>query len=437
MENTPKEEGESAPVEKEAVKETTTVAVEETPMVQTPADIVVEVIEEASAAPTALIEAPTTAALVRAVPIDSLEAYEAQIAKFRALLKGCQSKHNLVLYALQDEDILHEPVQNGLQKMVDRVGDWDMSCQPLIRLLYLADSGVEEIAQTKKLIITAFRSFQFWPNAGDGEQPTFEKIIFWSENHLFMTLGACYLFRNYMFRHFAAEDGEESGAAQARKEALQFEAEKSLETKLLKIYLRAHCCAEFDGMYEVNSCVYLPYSLNALWNLYDFAYDEEIKILAGVVIDRIVEQILTCTTSLGVVNLSAAGRSFLRQRMRNFSHNINQFINILVGQSGDKMESSSITDALLTTTWRPNFEVVKVILHTSTSYCISSYTECTPSNPITHPSPPLPLSPSPPLTPLSPISIYHTHRTPGCWTEHASPYIWATLGRPHASCTRH
>jgi hypothetical protein len=137
---------------------------------------------------------------------------------------------------------------------------------------------------------------------------------------------------------------------------------KTLETKLLKIYLRAHCLKEFNGVYEVNSSVYLPYTLSGLLNLYDFALDEEIRDMAGKIIDRVVHHVMLCTTSDGTSNLSAGGRTFIRTRLRTHGHNINQLANLLVGRSPDDMNPSAITDYLLTTTWRPKFDEVKQAL---------------------------------------------------------------------------
>jgi hypothetical protein len=113
-------------------------------------------------------------------------------------------------------------------------------------------------------------------------------------------------------------------------------------------------------VYEVNSSVYLPYTLAALFNLYDFAVDTEIKSWALQIIDRIVYHVSLCTTKNGVSNLVAAGRAFLRTRLRTHDHNINQLTNLLNGGvSPDNMKCSALTDHLLTTTWRPNFTALE------------------------------------------------------------------------------
>lgn len=53
-----------------------------------------------------------------------------------------------------------------------------------------------------------------------------------------------------------------------------------------------HCFLE--GVYEVLSHVYLPYTMAALFNLYDLSCDPEIRQLAKNLIDIIVHQILLC-----------------------------------------------------------------------------------------------------------------------------------------------
>mmetsp|Transcript_7015 Transcript_7015/g.11733 ORF Transcript_7015/g.11733 Transcript_7015/m.11733 type:complete len:848 (+) Transcript_7015:116-2659(+) len=307
-------------------------------------------------------------------PIDSQESYEAQRLIFRARVAEERNKHCLVVSAIESGEVLETPLKNALLKVVGHEGESDMQIISLIRFLYLADSAKsEDIGTAKRHIETALDSFPFWPNPGvDVPQPNFDKICFWSENHIFMTLGSCYLFRQYqvvrmrktlntMKDNSAADNAEEEVKAAKQLTDMEKELNSCLETKLLKIYLRAHCEPEFGAVYEVNSSVYLPYTLSALMNLFDFSADGEIKKMASKVIDAVVEHVMRCTTLSGVSNLSAGGRAFVRTRLRTHQHNINQLMNLLIGTSHDPLNTSSITDFILTTSWRPNLEQLKAV----------------------------------------------------------------------------
>lgn len=280
--------------------------------------------------------------------------YERRIEVFHSAVAEDRGKHSLVLQAVKGT-ILQEPLDGALNRVDKRQGESDFQIIALVRILYLGDDTIPEIYNTKVRIVSSLDKFPFWPT-GDPKQACMDKIIFWSENHLIMTLGSCYLFRQYQLNPDAKNSNE------ATKNGILQELNSKLESKLLKVYLRAHCLEVFHGVYEVNSTVYLPYSLSGLLNLYDFALDEEVKSLAKQIIDRIVYHVLLCTTSNGVSNLCAGGRTFVRTRLRTHQHNMNQFINLIVGVSPDAMHPSAVTDFVLTTTWRPDFADVQQAL---------------------------------------------------------------------------
>ena len=102
------------------------------------------------------------------------------------------------------------------------------------------------------------------------------------------------------------------------------------------------------------SHVYLPFSLIALLNLFDFSPDEEIRHFASTIINIIMVQIFTACSSSGVCNLTATMRSNRNFRTRIDSHNINQLILLTMGVSPDGMIPTALGDTLATTKWRPN-----------------------------------------------------------------------------------
>jgi hypothetical protein len=285
-------------------------------------------------------------------PLSDAAQYEQRLVTFRTKISSLENKFNLVLHALDWGEILPEPMKKAMGKVVGMQGESDFHIITLVRLLYLGDESVPPIAAAKQEIISALAKFPFWPSDCKC-QPSFDKLVFWSENHLFMTLGSCYLFHQY------ALDPAAITAAPETRKAVMGTLDAMLETKLLKVYLRAHYAPEFNGVYEVNSTVYLPYTLSALFNLYDFAVDEEIRLMAHHIIDRVLFHVLLGTTSNGTSNLVAGARTFARTRLRTHGHNMNQLMNVLIGTSPDPPVPSAITDFILTTKWRPNYDVLK------------------------------------------------------------------------------
>jgi hypothetical protein len=78
-----------------------------------------------------------------------------------------------------------------------------------------------------------------------------------------------------------------------------FKFEENAECKYLLQYLDVHLHALFGkGVYEVLSHVYLPLTLSALLNLYDFAENETLKKKAEELVDRIVYLVMLCSDPL-------------------------------------------------------------------------------------------------------------------------------------------
>jgi hypothetical protein len=169
-------------------------------------------------------------------------------------------------------------------------------------------SPTQQVAAINALnndILKTLASFPFWPtmeNAG-----TMNSIVFWSENHLFMTLGSAYLYHQYL-DHFLedADKGDEGSSTAVGREPSKQDKEYHYKRRieaLLLIYLRAH--EHFSGVYEVGSHVYLPYSLAGLLNLYDFAIDPEISKMAENIIHRLVFHLMLGTDPWkGIANLT-------------------------------------------------------------------------------------------------------------------------------------
>lgn len=235
-----------------------------------------------------------------------------------------------------------------LKIIAEKDGDSDFNMLPLIRVLYQTplEGDQTAIENLKRRTIYEMSRFPFWPQEGVREMDT---LVFWSENHLFMTLGAAYLYHQYR--------NPDLTSAQLQ--------EKFIECRLLMKYLDLHCHEHFKGTYEVCSHVYLPFSMAALLNIYDFAKDPDIKEKAKQVLDIIVWQLMLITDPIkGVGNLSASARTYFRFRQRNHGHNINQLINLMTGDvSQDTSGASALLSFLILTSWRPSEKHFDALYH--------------------------------------------------------------------------
>jgi hypothetical protein len=225
----------------------------------------------------------------------------------------------------------------------------------LIRLLFLLQHNTDRVNH----IINSFNDFFFWPTSKnpsgsggeDGERERMPSVIFWSENHTFMYLSTAYL----LDQKIKQLNNNRTSTSTATSKPKSCVTEK--DTKQLLGYLEAHC--HFNGVYEVLSSTYLPYTLCSLLNLYDFSDDQMVRYQAHQLINRIVCSFTLVTNRSGIGNLTASSRQYPTTRLKNYGHNINQLIALVTGVSIDEFKPTSIVDFLLTTTWRPPLEAIQ------------------------------------------------------------------------------
>jgi hypothetical protein len=271
--------------------------------------------------------------------------YEARLrTHLEQVLQQEPTKHSLLTYARHKSVIDSNELARYCQAVVDVDDKSDFVLIKMIRLLYFSDDALIE-AQTQ--IDQALSGFPFWVRRekGNGEYAGIEKIIFWSENHTFMFLSSAYLFY---------QRSKQLGLPCLAGEQ---------EELLLRAYLDAHVA--FGGVYEILSCTYLPYTINSLLNLYDFADDSSIKEKAKFMLDKIVSQLLLVCNSDGICNLSASARQYPAFRFRNMNHNINQLILLCTGKSCDPIQASSVSDFLLTSSYAVSDELIDKYWHFS------------------------------------------------------------------------
>jgi hypothetical protein len=270
------------------------------------------------------------------------------------------NKHTIITQLLNKQVIQEKHLKPYLAKIHSWDADSDFLMIVLLRIMYLApqDKFTDpsfnlEYTKLYDNMYKAIEAYPFWPPKKEFHDKDVSRIIFWSENHLLMTLSSAYLFLQLQ--------------ARTAKGDTSFEFENCLECKLLLKYLEIHCHPLFEsGIYEVNSHVYLPFSMNSLWNLYDFAENPVVKERAECILNRIVYLLmLGVDPATGVGNLTATARAYSRTRLRNFGHNINSFITLMNGGKNiDNLinpEVTALTDFFLTTNWRPKpaaFEAV-------------------------------------------------------------------------------
>ena len=247
------------------------------------------------------------------------------------------------LFSIKYCNNFNSDVFNSLHSLVQQhKGKSDFNLVILIRFLYLNNPLIEE---SQNQLIETLQNFPFWISKDernkeeDRKYSSMRKVCFWSENHILMYLSASHLFYEKI------------------KDKNLNSLIKEKELQLLLAYLRAH--VTFHGVYEVLSHVYLPYTLSALLNLYDFSTNQEIHTLSEQLINIIIEQLLLCTNINGIGTYTPSTRQFNKTQTRSWGHNMNQLIYFLTGKIQGDVKPTAITDILLTSNWTPNSEYLQ------------------------------------------------------------------------------
>lgn len=305
----------------------------------------------------------------------------------KCIINEKNGKHTFTIDALNLE--INESLLDDWCKRCEEVrGDVDFDMIILIRLLYLLNNKALDSAttetQTESIRITQYctriikkieislSQFPFWPKRKSGSDilnnnTYVNEICFWSENHIFMLLGSAHLLKQWIENRnesciFHSSNIPDITITNTTTDIPITCLVTSFEECMLKTYLDAHIT--FQGVYECNSHVYLPYTLSALLNIIDFSNDNTIKTMATSLANIIIRQLLLCTTANnGVVNLSATCRGFSRTRQRNHYHNVNQLIKLFTDkqQSPDAFQPMQLTNFLLTTSYLPPEEIFALI----------------------------------------------------------------------------
>lgn len=234
--------------------------------------------------------------------------YSLNLKKAKDVSAKTKNKYTFLFHAI-DGDVSEECLNLLLTAAKRRESECDFHIIKLIRLLFLGNDQYSSIISAKEKIIDALDSFPFWPKTAKTCKDS-NNIIFWSENHILMMLSSRYLFKQW----------KNNRKYRNQSVLTHLDASVDTESKLLLKYLEAHCSKSFNGtqndstdlnniiqggVYEVNSHVYLPYTMSALLNLYDFADDARLKQCSLHLLNIIVYQLMLCTTPLnGVCNLS-------------------------------------------------------------------------------------------------------------------------------------
>lgn len=273
-------------------------------------------------------------------------------------------RFSYVTSVLEGLPLNNDAMSDILRDMREFKQDCDMSSMQLVRFLYLLEDS-STFVDLRAEILNLLLAFPFWPSTEtrmSGKDVS--KLVFWSENHIFMSLGSAHLSRQFKAIQNAKQRIANSTRANTEETWMQYVEDEMatvcasipgaiLEEKLLRHYLEAHTCSTFTGLYETLSHVYLPYTLSALLNLYDFSLDHTLRSNVSALIDCTTQSLLMTTNSSGVSTLTASCRAFDRTRRRNRGHNINNLIRMLVGISPEPLNVSALTDFLCTTSWRP------------------------------------------------------------------------------------
>lgn len=231
----------------------------------------------------------------------------------------------------------------------------DFSVIQLIRFLFLDHvdtrphrDGVGRILQ----------NFSFWTGKAkdDSRRRAMEHTIFWSENHIFMYLSSAYLFHQYLSTGTSTSNQPNTNTCPT----LASSCVNHHDCNQLLIYLESHTHPKFQGVYEVLSCTYLPWTICALLNLYDYARDENVRHHAKLILDNIVTTFCLVATKDGICNLTASARQYQDLRTKTWNHNITLLIILITGVIYDPMDvkPSPLGDFLATSSYQPPHDII-------------------------------------------------------------------------------
>jgi hypothetical protein len=267
--------------------------------------------------------------------------YESRLhTHLEKILTSPPNKHTFLTHSLHTSQIDSNELNRMCQSVINVNDKADFVLIKMIRLLYF-ESESESLVQSQRVVDQALAKFPFWirKEKGNGEYSAIEKIVFWSENHTFMFLSSAHLFYQ-----------------RSKRLGLECLANER-EELLLRAYLDAHVA--FNGVYEILSCTYLPYTISSLLNLYDYSEDCIVQEKARVLLDKIISQLLLVCNIDGVCNLAASARQYPAFRFRNFGHNVNQLISLCTGHSADPINGSPLADFLLTSSYRVTDDLIQ------------------------------------------------------------------------------
>lgn len=239
---------------------------------------------------------------------NDLDAYEARKA---ALIESSLENVNRDILPIQAflGLPLDEAELTDLLTGLDEEQDVDFNLIKLVRILYLSDGAYDD------QILPAIEGIPLWFTPGENLR------VYWSENHMIMYLGTAYLLHQ-RYGWDVYENTED-----LLREWLQ-----------LKINY---------GFYEFFSSTYFPYTLSGLLNVLDFAEDEDIRIMADQVINKLLEHILLVTNDRGAY-FPAAGRNYPEKYNHPYGHNHFRPIWLLTGM-GEMPTSPAVSGSFLVT----------------------------------------------------------------------------------------
>jgi hypothetical protein len=210
----------------------------------------------------------------------------------------------------------------------------DFDIVKLIRILFFTNGEYDS------LILPVLRPIPFWLEKNEDNRE------YWSENHMIMWMSSDWLLH------------EKYG--------------KEVDSNLiyrLKHYLELK---QEYGFYEYFSSVYLPYTLSGLLNLADFAQDTEIKNLATVVANKLLQHILLLTNNKGTF-FPIAGRNYPGKYTSAYNQNHSNLIYLITGfgelprtasHAGEFLATTSINLDLALNAWTPTFNQTITLGHT-------------------------------------------------------------------------
>eukprot|EP00040_Diaphanoeca_grandis_P035674 m.224961 g.224961 ORF g.224961 m.224961 type:complete len:651 (-) comp33448_c0_seq1:453-2405(-) len=234
-------------------------------------------------------------------------------------------RHRYLIWARSNKRVPQSVFEDDLQKVRENHETSDMQLIWLVRLVYL-DNQYDVVVQE------AVENYRFWLSRCEVNH------VYWSENHMLMTLSSWHLLdQKWPSHHYGTATNDYAVSTQAinvgtnNANSTRGSVEVTvLRTRYRKLIVTFLNLKRMHGFFECFSTVYADYTLQALLNLADFSNDAEIQALATMATRRLIQDCALMMTKRGG-KCTVMTRGYIGNRIKTEVHSITEVTSLLMG----------------------------------------------------------------------------------------------------------